>query len=155
MKGMWPMIKTVETEQEYQDVLIVRETVFIDEQGVSRDEEIDEHEHTAQYIIAYNDDQQPIATARFRHVEGSAKVERVAVLKSARGLGIGKQLMQYLEQVAYEQGHRHFKLGAQTHAIPFYESLGYHTYGEEFLDAGILTIIWKSTSLLRLFPLHS
>lgn len=137
MKGMSLMIKKVETDQEYQDVLFVRETVFIHEQGVSREEEIDEYEHTAHYFIAYNDNQEPIATARFRNVEGSAKVERVAVLKSARGLGIGKQLMQYLEQEAHKQGYHHFKLGAQTHAIPFYESLGYHTYGEEFLDAGI------------------
>ncbi|ARJ51485.1 GNAT family N-acetyltransferase [Staphylococcus lutrae] len=131
------MFKKVENEQEYQDVLKIRKTVFIQEQGVSEEEEIDKYEKTAHYFIAYNDAQQPVGTARYRDVDGSAKIERVAVLKSTRGQGIGKQLMQTLEEEAAQQGFRHFKLGAQTHAVPFYESLGYHTYGEEFMDAGM------------------
>lgn len=131
------MIKKVETEHEYEDVLDIRKVVFVEEQGVSLEEEIDEFETTAQYMIAYNDDHQPIATARFRDVNGIAKIERVAVLKTERGQGTGRALMRALEQEAQRQGFHHFKLGAQTHAIPFYESLGYQAYGDQFLDAGI------------------
>ena len=131
------MIKKVETAREYEDVLDIRKIVFVEEQGVSLEEEIDEFETIAQYMIAYNDDHQPIATARFRDVNGIAKIERVAVLKSERGQGTGKALMRALEQEAQRQGFRHFKLGAQTHSIPFYESLGYQAYGNQFLDAGI------------------
>lgn len=131
------MFKEVTTEQEYQDVLAIREAVFIDEQGVTREEEFDEYESSAHYFIGYDEDGKPMATARYRGVGSTAKVERVAVMKAYRGRGIGKQLIVALEQIAMEHGYQHFKLGAQTHAIPFYESLGYKAYGDIFMDAGI------------------
>ncbi|KIX90010.1 acetyltransferase [Staphylococcus microti] len=131
------MFKQVTTEKEYQDVLAIREAVFIEEQGVSREEEIDQYETTAHYIIGYDTQGQPMATARYRGVDTTAKIERVAVMKGFRGKGIGKQLILALEQIASDNGYQHFKLGAQTHAIPFYESLGYEAYGDIFMDAGI------------------
>ncbi|QLK85692.1 GNAT family N-acetyltransferase [Staphylococcus sp. 17KM0847] len=131
------MFKEVTTKESYQDVLSIREAVFIEEQGVSRDEEIDEYESTAHYIIGYDSEGKPMATARYRSVDDTAKIERVAVMKAYRGQGIGKQLILALEQIAAQHGFSHFKLGAQTHAIPFYESLGYRVYGDTFMDAGI------------------
>ncbi|MCS4486671.1 GNAT family N-acetyltransferase [Staphylococcus americanisciuri] len=131
------MFKEVKTAQEYQDVLLIRETVFIEEQGVSREEELDEYEHTAHYIIGYDEEGQPIATARYRGIDDTAKIERVAVMKAYRGKGMGKKVIVAIEQMAIKHGYRHFKLGAQTHAIPFYESLGYQAYGQVFMDAGI------------------
>ncbi|AJC96556.1 GNAT family N-acetyltransferase [Staphylococcus hyicus] len=131
------MIKKVESEKEYQDVLSIRMTVFVDEQNVPKEEEIDEFEHISTHFIAYDDNGMALATARYRIVDSIVKVERVAVLKDARGLGVGKQLMLFLENDALQQGYTQFKLGAQTHAIPFYEALGYTAYGDQFLDAGI------------------
>ncbi|MDP4447540.1 GNAT family N-acetyltransferase [Staphylococcus hyicus] len=131
------MIKKVESEKEYQDVLSIRMTVFVDEQNVPKEEEIDEFEHISTHFIAYDDNGMALATARYRIVDSIVKVERVAVLKDARGLGVGKQLMLFLENDALQQGYTQFKLGAQTHAISFYEALGYTAYGDQFLDAGI------------------
>lgn len=131
------MIKKVESDKEYRDVLSIRMTVFVDEQNVPKEEEIDEFEQTATHFIAYDDNGKALATARYRIVDSIVKVERVAVLKEARGLGLGRQLMLFLEKNALNQGYTHFKLGAQTHAIPFYETLGYAAYGNQFLDGGI------------------
>lgn len=127
----------MESEKEYQDVLSIRMTVFVDEQNVPKEEEIDEFEHISTHFIAYDDNGMALATARYRIVDSIVKVERVAVLKDARGLGVGKQLMLFLENDALQQGYTQFKLGAQTHAISFYEALGYTAYGDQFLDAGI------------------
>lgn len=131
------MIKKVDTEKEYQDALHIRKTVFIEEQNVPVEDEIDAYETEATHFIAYNDEAKPLATARYRIVDDVVKVERVAVSKAARGLGLGKKLMAYLESEAMQHGYRTFKLGAQTHAIPFYQALGYEPYGEEYIDAGI------------------
>ncbi|UXU63683.1 GNAT family N-acetyltransferase [Staphylococcus agnetis] len=131
------MIKKVESDKEYRDVLSIRMTVFVDEQNVPKEEEIDEFEQTATHFIAYDGNGKALATARYRIVDSIVKVERVAVLKEARGLGLGRQLMLFLEKNALNQGYTHFKLGAQTHAIPFYETLGYAAYGDQFLDGGI------------------
>ncbi|MBI5975384.1 GNAT family N-acetyltransferase [Staphylococcus canis] len=131
------MFKTGQDENIYKDALYVREKVFVDEQGVSQEDEIDQFEHTAQYIVGYDNNHQPIATARYRIVDGIVKVERVAVLSSMRGQNIGQALMNTLEADALQNGYHHFKLGAQIHAIPFYEKLGYYKYGDLFMDAGI------------------
>ena len=63
-------------------------------------------------------------------------VGRVAVLKSQRGLGVGKLLMQYI--IDYAQPQREFlKLSSQVQAMPFYAGLGFKAEGEEYLDCGI------------------
>ncbi|UXR70162.1 MULTISPECIES: GNAT family N-acetyltransferase [unclassified Staphylococcus] len=131
------MFKEVLNDKEYEDVRAIRDAVFIQEQGVSPDEEYDDNETHAHYIIGYNDAGDPIATARYRGVEEIAKIERVAVMKDYRGQGIGKELIQFLEQLAIKHGFSHFKLGAQIQAIPFYETLGYEAYGDIFMDANI------------------
>lgn len=137
MKWSDSMIKKVETEKEYVDALSIRKAVFIDEQQVPSEEEIDQFEQDATHFIAYHHDGQPLATARYRDVDGVVKVERVAVSKHARGLGLGKALITFLENEAQQQGYHEFKLGAQTHAVPFYEALGYRIYGDVFMDANI------------------
>lgn len=130
------MFKAGNDTKLYHDALTIRKEVFIEEQGVPKDLEIDQYEQTCQYIVAYNN-HTPIATARYREVDGCVKVERVAVVRSARGQHVGHHLMEALENDALSKGYRCFKLGAQVQAIPFYEKLGYQTYGDRFMDAGI------------------
>lgn len=77
------MFKAGNDTKLYHDALTIRKEVFIEEQGVPKDLEIDQYEQTCQYIVAYNN-HTPIATARYREVDGCVKVERVAVVRSAR-----------------------------------------------------------------------
>jgi predicted GNAT family N-acyltransferase len=129
-------VKVVENEKELEDAFSVRRTVFIDEQNVPAEEEIDELENQATHFVAYLEDT-PIAAGRFRIVDGYGKVERICVLKAARKTGSGKAIMNTIEAYARDNGLNKLKLNAQTHAIPFYAGLGYEVVSDEFLDAGI------------------
>lgn len=129
-------VKIVENEKELEDAFSVRKTVFIAEQNVPAEEEIDQYEDEATHFVSYQEGS-PIAAGRFRVVDGYGKVERICVLKVARKTGAGKAIMNEIEAYAFKHGIEKLKLNAQTHAIPFYAGLGYEVVSEEFLDAGI------------------
>ncbi|MEH7177456.1 GNAT family N-acetyltransferase [Neobacillus vireti] len=129
-------VKVVENDKELEDAFSVRRTVFIEEQNVPAEEEIDELENEAAHFVAYSENS-PIAAGRFRIVDEYGKVERICVVKEARNTGSGKAMMNEIEAYALKQGLHKLKLNAQTHAIPFYARLGYEVVSEEFSDAGI------------------
>ncbi|MCQ5364081.1 GNAT family N-acetyltransferase [Anoxybacillus salavatliensis] len=131
----------------WRDALLVRRAVFIDEQGVSEEEEIDAFESESVHFVLYDDDK-PIAAGRFRTIDGVGKIERICVLPSYRGRGIGKQMMEAIEQYA-KQHVTKVKLNAQTHAEPFYKQLGYETVSDVFLDAGIPHVTMVKTINMR------
>lgn len=141
-------IRLVQTPQELEDALQVRRIVFIDEQQVPEELEMDEHDTwpgATFHFVGYLNGT-PVAAARLRPYEpGVGKVERVAVHSSARGTGLGKQIMLVLELHAREQGFQKLKLNAQCHAQAFYEKLGYIPYGEVFDEAGIDHIAMQKT----------
>lgn len=119
-----------------QDANLVRTIVFIDEQGFSPENELDDIDPTACHVVLYHDGQ-PIGTARtFPDPEDPACyiIGRVAVLKEHRGGGTGRILMEAVEALAIRQGARRLYLGAQCHASGFYQKLGYETYGEHYYD---------------------
>lgn len=129
-------IKTVATEEEKNLVFDIRKEVFVKEQGVSEEEEWDEHDQTAIHFIGYNEDQ-PVAASRLRFLDEYGKLERICVLKEARGKHFGKEIILKMEDIAKQKGYTKTKLNAQTHAEGFYKKLGYKTVSGEFLDAGI------------------
>ncbi|MFJ5760143.1 GNAT family N-acetyltransferase [Neobacillus sp. NPDC093182] len=129
-------VKVCENEKEIQDAFSVRRTVFVDEQNVPEEEEIDHFEEDAVHFVTYHEGE-PVAAGRFRVMDGFGKVERICVLKEARNTGSGKAIMKEIEAYAQKNGLHKLKLNAQTHAIPFYANLGYEVVSEEFLDAGI------------------
>lgn len=133
-------LQQVETEQQLRDALSVRRAVFIVEQQVPAAIEIDEHDRIGSgtaHFVAYREGQ-PVGASRLRpYAPGIGKVERVAVASSERGTGLGRLLMQVLEESAQKLGYQKLKLNAQTHAQRFYEKLGYHPVGPLFEEAGI------------------
>ncbi|XBP67743.1 GNAT family N-acetyltransferase [Bacillus velezensis] len=127
----------VKTEKQLNDAFFVRKEVFVKEQHVPEEEEIDQFEDTSEHIVIY-DGGQPVGAGRWRLKDGHGKLERICVMKSHRSLGVGAIIMQALEKAAAAKGAGGFILHAQTQAVPFYEKQGYRvTSGEEFLDAGI------------------
>ena len=119
------------------ECLDVRRRVFVDEQAVLLDEEVDGLDPECVHFLAELAGR-PVGAARLRDAGGGvAKAERVAVLREIRGQGVGAALMRALERTARERGFREVLLGAQLTAIAFYERLGYVVEGEEFLDARI------------------
>ena len=137
-------VKVVSSEQELDDAFSVRKQVFINEQNVPEEEEIDQFEDEAVHFVLYNNGI-PAGAGRFRTVDGNGKVERICVLKENRQSGSGKAIMDKIEEHAKQQGLPALKLNAQTQAIPFYEKLGYQVISEEFMDAGIPHRTMKKT----------
>lgn len=136
--------------KEYNDALFVRKTVFVKEQQIPLEIEVDENEENAVHIVLYNDSEEPIAAGRYRVLDGGiAKAERICVLDSERGNGSGAKIMEALEKYASAQGLKHVKLSAQAHAIPFYEKIGYHAISEEYLEQNIPHKMMKKDLLIR------
>ncbi|KAB7667586.1 GNAT family N-acetyltransferase [Bacillus sp. B1-b2] len=126
-----------QTEQELKDAYYVRRTVFVEEQNVPEELEVDQYEQDCAHIVLYDDQSRPVGAGRYRPFADYGKVERVCILKSSRKGGAGKLVMDKMEEHAISQKAPALKLNSQTHAIPFYEKLGYEIVSEEFMDAGI------------------
>lgn len=137
-------IVTVRTLEEMQEALAIRRRVFIEEQSVPEDIEIDEHDGdpatltSALHVLARINGV-PAATGRLLldHHAGYLHVGRVAVLPEYRRRGVGRAVMLAMHGLARERGASGITLAAQLHAIGFYERLGYTARGDVFLDAGI------------------
>ncbi|GIP39736.1 acetyltransferase [Paenibacillus sp. J31TS4] len=143
------MIKRVKTQEELDQCLRIRMEVFVNEQKVPADEELDEFDVSPQacgHMLALADGT-ACGTARWRFYgeetpEGrTVKLQRVAVLADWRGKGVGRELILAMEKEAREAGAAFTLLDGQCQAEPFYKKLGYETISTEpFYDAGILHV---------------
>jgi ElaA protein len=115
----------------------LRRTVFIEEQGVSEADEVDDQDDTAIHLLATQNGR-AIGSARLLVLGETGKIGRVCVLREGRGTGIGAALIRAaVARLRAEAGVTKAKLGAQTHALGFYAGLGFAPVGEVYLDAGI------------------
>lgn len=129
------MISVVTTSEDRQACYDIRTTVFVGEQNVPAELELDDLEDACVHFLA-RENGVPLGTARL-HDRGYAKVQRVAVMKGARGTGLGRRLMEAVLDHARTAGFTEARLDAQVTAIAFYERLGFTAEGPEFDDAGI------------------
>ena len=112
----------------------IRHTVFVEEQGVPVELELDGEDTSAWHAAAFSDDGRLIGTGRMLR---SGKIGRMAVSQSMRRQGIGRALLDALVAEAKRLKLEEVSLGAQLPAVPFYERAGFEAYGDVFLDAGI------------------
>lgn len=131
-----PIFRIAQSLDDLIKVFVVRGIVFLDEQHVSYQEEMDEHEHAAIHILGEIDGE-PIAAGRVRLLGSFAKLERLAVRKPYRGNGYGDQLMRFAMEVARDLGFSRFKLNAQLTVRDFYGRHGFQVCGENFMEANI------------------
>lgn len=122
---------------DYQCCLEIRKTVFVEEQGVPAEIEIDQYELHCIHFLTFVDSI-PVGTGRLRIKDSIIKFERIATLKSFRGKGVGKQLMEVMLNYAKEHyGHLKPYMHSQLEAVGFYEKLGWISVGEIFYEANI------------------
>jgi len=112
----------------------VRHAVFVEEQKVPPEIELDDFDPVSLHALAFDGAGRLLGTGRLLP---DGHVGRMAVLRQARGTGVGSALLAALLQAARARGDREVALSAQTHAIPFYERFGFVAEGEEYDDAGI------------------
>ena len=131
------IIKTALLPQELPAIQTVRRLVFQTEQGVEAELDFDGQDETSVQIIAYLDSQ-PVGTARIRYLNTqTAKIERLAVLSTARGQGIGKKIMEKAIEVVAQKNIQEVLIHAQEYIKGLHQQLGFEQEGEEFEEAGI------------------
>lgn len=117
----------------------VRLAVFVGEQGIPESEEWDADDATAVHAVVRTLAGLPLATGRLilSGEAGHARIGRMAVLRSARGIGLGREVLQALIAQARERGVRHIGIHAQCSAMPLYAQAGFVPVGEVFDEVGI------------------
>ena len=116
-----------------EDICAIRYEVFVDEQNVPEELEIDGLDNKAKHVLAFVDEV-PIGTGR---ILSDGHIGRVAVLRDYRGLGIGKLIMKELVKWAQDKSLEKVWLSSQWHAHSFYIYLGFVCVGEIYIEAGI------------------
>ena len=114
----------------------VRFTVFVDEQAVPAELEMDDRDPECFHVLALDSLGTAIGTGRIDIADG-ARLGRMAVLASHRGLGVGRALIEALHAHAQARGCEEVWCHAQISAQGFYERAGYVPEGDVFEEAGI------------------
>ena len=127
---------TIAATGDHETCFALRRRVFVDEQGVPASEERDALDASAIHLLAYHGGA-PVGTARIVLGIREAKIGRVCVLPALRGTGLGKGLIHAAMAAARARGQARVRLGAQMHALGFYEQLGFIAEGPVYDDAGI------------------
>lgn len=117
-----------------EDATMVRHEVFVVEQKVPLEEEMDERDAVCIHAVVYAPDGLPAGTGRLLP---DGHIGRMAVRKPHRGKGLGSLLLTGLVDEARRCGHLQVELAAQVHAMGFYAAHGFIAEGPVFLDAGI------------------
>ena len=137
---MWVEVKKLDSDEELEAIQLLRTRVFVDEQGVPPELEMDEFDYVAVHAIVYRAGV-VVGTGRLiLDTPTDARIGRMAVEAAHRQNGFGSAVLSFLEDEAYSQGVRHLSLHAQVHVKDFYAGHGYRERGETFLEAGILHI---------------
>ena len=137
-------IKLVETEEEFAGAIGVRFRVFVSEQSIPPEEELDRYDATSTHAIALIQDQ-VVGTGRlFRQDSNTGLIGRMAVDQEWRRRGVGGRILVYLEEVARLRGMTLSVLHAQEYVKGFYASHGYQQHGDAFQEVDIPHVeMWK------------
>ncbi|MBD2682428.1 MULTISPECIES: GNAT family N-acetyltransferase [Nostoc] len=131
------VIKVAKIPEEFPAIAAIRKSVFQEEQGVDPALEFDGKDETSDHLIAYLDDK-AVGTSRIRYLdEKTAKIERLAVLSTARGQGIGKKIMENALLYIASKNIREVVIHSQEYVKDLYLKLGFVEEGKIFEEAGI------------------
>lgn len=131
------IVRVADWYKEFAAIQEIRKSVFQEEQGVDPDLDFDGEDETSEQLIASLNGEF-VGTARVRYLdETTAKIERLAVLPSARGFGVGKKIMEKALEVIANKNIPEVVLHAQEAVKGLHQKLGFQEEGEVFEEAGI------------------
>ncbi len=114
----------------------IRKTVFVEEQNIPIENEMDELDSECFHIVLYSD-ATPVGSGRFYVHDDMARLGRVAVLKQARGKGYASIICRALIDIAKRENVKLVTLDSQSYVASLYEKLGFVREGGKFLEEGI------------------
>ena len=132
------ILEIVDYQKYEKEIQSIRREVFILEQGVSESLEIDGLDPECIHVLVWNEEGNPIGTGR---MQKNGHIGRMAVIKTWRGMTVGRQILDLLILYAEEIGLKEVLLHSQTHAIAFYEKAGFVQQGDLFYEANIPHIL--------------
>lgn len=140
-----PNITTKVVDYSTHEALIhsIRTEVFVHEQSIPQELEVDEEDRISCHVLACYEGQ-AVGTGR---LTPSGRIGRVAVAKPIRRQGVGFCIMNTLLDLAQQHQHPEVILSAQYHAVKFYEKLGFHPEGDIFMEVGIAHIMMRKRIL--------
>lgn len=121
-------------EAEREAMIAIRHEVFVGEQRVPIEIELDGVDPACRHLLAFDAEGRAIGTAR---MTSTGHIGRIAVVASWRKRGVGARLVETMIELARETGLASVDLDSQVHAVGFYEKLGFQSRGDEFMEAGI------------------
>lgn len=131
------VIKKTHSEKEIKDALNVRYQVFVKEQKIDKNLEIDSWDEICDHFVAYLGNQ-AVGAGRIRYISlNTAKIERMAVLSDFRGKNIGGEILKTMIRCLKDDDVNEAVLNSQYHAKGFYEKFGFKMEGEIFQEADI------------------
>ncbi len=131
-----PEVREVRGRAELEAALALRRDVFVGEQGVAPELELDGHDDEAAHLVAVQDGR-VLATARLLPRDGTVLLGRLVVARDARRRGLAAALLRAAEAWARARGAPRIVLSAQTYARALYEAAGYEARGTPYEEAGI------------------
>ena len=134
------LVRRITTQADLDVAHAIRTRVFVEEQKVPAEAEIDEYELNSRHFLALDEKQNPCDTARWRFTNKGIKLERFAVDKIFRGKGVGSELLrQVLDDISSfpESKDLLIYLHAQLDAIPLYAKFGFKKIGNMFEECNI------------------
>jgi len=129
-------IRLTQNKSELNQVLKLREAVFIKGQNVHKDLEVDGLDNVAKHVMIFYKNKL-VGCARIRFIGKKAKAERMAILKSYRSKGLGSILMNYIAGYCKRRNVKEIMVNAQYYVKNFYIKAGFKPRGKTFTEAGI------------------
>lgn len=131
-----PHVRIAKEQEDFFQLIRLREEVFVIEQGVPIEIELDDADDQAIHFVAAMKNE-VIGTARLVVKGRAGKIGRMAVQKKWRGKGVGAALIGLIKKTAVKKGITRLYLHAQASAVAFYQRLGFVAEGKGFVEAGI------------------
>ena len=129
-------IRLIKNKNDLDRVLRIRKIVFIKEQKVPEELEIDGLDKMAKHVIVLYKNK-VIGCTRIRFIGKKAKLERISLLKHCRGKGFGKFLMEFLINYCKNNKAKTIVMNAQFYLKDYYSRFGFKPKGKSFMEAGI------------------
>ncbi|HZK39518.1 MAG TPA: GNAT family N-acetyltransferase [Clostridia bacterium] len=126
----------IKPNEDFSSSYEIRKAVFVDEQNIPIENEMDGLDAKCFHIVLY-DDAAPIGSGRLYINHDSARLGRVAVLQNERGKGYATLICKALIDIAKRENAKRITLDSQSYVVPLYKKLGFISEGDEFLEEGI------------------